>query len=64
LDFNENDQTSRILLGMKDRVSLRKNVYHQKQLLLGSGWELHNIFREQDPALKISFSKFWSVKPN
>ena len=63
LDFYENDQTSQILLGMKYRVSLHKNVYHKKKLLLGSGWELYNIFREQNPTLKISFSKFWFLKP-
>ena len=31
--------------------------------MLGTAWELYNIFREQNPTLKISFSKFWSLKP-
>ena len=35
LDFYEYEETSRMLPGIKDKVSIKKNMYHQKRLLLG-----------------------------
>ena len=63
LQFFNDDETSRILPGKKDTVSVRKNVYEQKRLLLGNGWDLYNIFRAKEGAPKIGYSKFWSLKP-
>ena len=59
----ENDQTSRMLPGIKDNDSLEKNLHYQKQPLLGSVWELHNIFQCRNPTFGISYFKFWSLKP-
>ena len=35
-DFYEDEETFRMLPGMKDKVSIQKNVYHEKRLLLGT----------------------------
>ena len=61
--FYENNKNSRIMPGIKDRVSVRKHVYQQKRLLLCTLKELYSLFKEQNPLIKIGFSKFCELRP-
>ena len=49
--------------GKKDFVSIKKNVHKQKRLLLCNLHELYVLFKEQNPELKVGFSKFCSLRP-
>ena len=44
-------------------VSIKKNVHKQKRFLLCNLHELYVLFKEQNPVLKIGFSKFCSLHP-
>ena len=59
------DRYSRMLPGQKDKVSIAKNVYKQKRLLLSTVNELHVEFKKQHPSSidKIGISKFTSLRP-
>ena len=61
--FYEDDAHSRLMPGKKDFVSIKKNVHKQKRLLLCNLHELYVIFKEQNPGLKIGFSRFCSLRP-
>ena len=61
--FYENNQHSRIMPGIKDRVSVKKNVYQQKRLLLCTLQELYAHFKEQNPSAKIGLAKFCALRP-
>lgn len=61
--FYEDDEFSYMFPGAKDRVSVQKNTYMQKRLLLCNLEELFIAFKEKHPNLKIGFSKFCSLRP-
>ncbi len=61
--FFQDDEYSRLLPGKKDVVSIGKNVYQQKRLLLCNLKELYAMFKEKYPMDKIGLSKFCSLRP-
>ena len=61
--FYEDDAHSRLMPGRKDFVTIKKNVHKQKRFLLCNLHELYVLFKEQNPVLKIGFSKFCSLCP-
>ena len=61
--FYEDDGHSRLMPGRKDFVTIKKNVHKQKRFLLCNLHELYVLFKEQNPVLKIGFSKFCSLRP-
>ena len=63
LEFYQNDEYSRQLPGKKDCVSIGKNVHVSKRLILCNLKELYTAFKDKHPDLKISFSKFASLRP-
>ena len=58
----EDDEVSRLMPGMKDRVSLGKSNYKQKRLMLCSVKELYELFKEKYPASKIGLTKFFELQ--
>ena len=60
-EFYNNNENSRIMPGKKNRVSLSKNQYAQKQLLLCIVRELYCEFKEQNADIKLGFSKFCTL---
>ena len=48
---------------VKKTVSIGKNVHVSKRLILCNLKELYNAFKGKYPDLKISFSKFASLRP-
>ena len=62
LEFYQNNENSQILPGIKDRVSIKKNVYQQKRLILCTLKELYLAFKENYPENTIGFSKFCSLR--
>ena len=61
--FYEDDAHSRLMPTKKDFVSIAKNVHKQKRLLLRNLHELHVHFKEQNPKLRIGFSKVCALSP-
>lgn len=61
--FYQNNENTRIMPGMKDRVSVKKNEYEQKRLLLCTLKELYAEFKKQNKEIKIGFSKFCTLRP-
>lgn len=65
--FYIDDSCSRVMPGMKDYVSVKKRdgsrEQVQKRLLLCNLSELHSIFKEQNPGIDISLSKFAQLRP-
>ena len=49
--------------GKKDCVSIAKNVYMQKRLILCNLNELYQAFKEEHPSIKIGFSTFCKLHP-
>ena len=49
--------------GKKDFVSVKKNQYVQKKLLLLNLNELHVAFKKDYPSIKVSLSKFCTLNP-
>lgn len=62
-NFFQNDEYSRIMPGQKDKVSIAKNTYEQKRLLLSNLNELYTSFKFDYPHCKVGFSKFCSLRP-
>lgn len=62
-NFYQNDEYSRIMPGKNDKISISKNVYEQKRLLLCNLNELYAAFKFEYPAEKIGFSKFCFLRP-
>ena len=62
-EFYNNDEYSRIMPGIKDCISISKNVHMQKKLILCNLKELFEAFKVQHPNAKIGFSKFCSLRP-
>ena len=63
LSFFEDDDNSRMLPGIKDRVSVGRHNYHQKRLLLCTVKELYAEFKKKCPDEKIRLSKFFELRP-
>ena len=64
--FYESDETSRIMPGKKDFVTVRKpdgRVQIQKRLVLCNLRELYRMFKDRNPDEAIGFSKFASLRP-
>lgn len=61
--FYQSNEHSRIWPGMKDVVSIRKNVYERKRLILCNLRELYLNFKSEYPNKKIGLSKFCSLRP-
>ena len=62
-NFFEDDEYSRLMPGKSDCVSISKNCYKQKRLLLCNLKELYFEFCEKHPFTKIGFSKFCTLRP-
>lgn len=65
-EFYMNDEYSRQMPGKKDYVSIRTTngrIHEQKRLLLNNLKELHAFFKEQNSSVKVSFSKFATLRP-
>ena len=63
IELYQNDEYSRQLPGKKDCISIGKNVHVSKRLILCNLKELYTTFKDKHPDLKISFSKFASLRP-
>ena len=61
--FYNNDEFTRQLPGKRDCVSIGKKQYMSKRLILCDLKELYAAFKEKTPGMKISFSKFASLRP-
>ena len=64
--FYESDETSRIMPGKKDFVTVRKpdgRVQVQKRLVLCNLRELYRMFKDRHPDEAIGFSKFACLRP-
>ena len=48
---------------VKKTVTIRKNVHVSKRLILCNLKKLYTAFKDKHPDLKISFSKFASLRP-
>nr|XP_039263360.1 uncharacterized protein LOC120339324 [Styela clava] len=62
-DFFQDDEFTRLLPGTKDKVSIAKNSYMQKRLILCTLKELYIAFKDKYPQLKIGFSTFCTLRP-
>ena len=62
IHFFQNNN-SRIMPGMKDRVSIKKHVFEQKRLILCTLKGLHSAFRKQYSENKTGFSNFCVLRP-
>ncbi|XP_065652547.1 uncharacterized protein LOC136079843 [Hydra vulgaris] len=63
INFYQSDEFSRMMPGKKDYVSIKKNQHVQKRLLLLNLNELHVAFKKDYPNVKVSLSKFCTLKP-
>ena len=63
LEFSQDDEYSRQPHGKKECVSIGKNVHVSKRLILCNLKELYTAFKGKHTDLKISFSKFASLRP-
>jgi hypothetical protein len=61
------DESSRLMLGMKDFVSVKQpdgnRVHIQKRLILSNLRELYQNFKEKHPVASIGLSKFAELRP-
>ena len=62
-DFYQDDEFSRSMPGAKDKVSICKNTYKQKRLVLCNLKELYCCFKKRYPDVKVGFSKFCTLRP-
>lgn len=62
-DFYSHDDFSRIMPGKKDKVSIRRNIYEQKCLILCNLRELYSSFKVKYPGIQVGFSTFAALRP-
>lgn len=62
-DFYQADENSRLMPGVKDKVSVHRNIYEQKHLILCNLKELYSSYKEKFPNDKVGFSKFCELRP-
>ncbi len=60
--FYNDDEFTRQLPGKRDCVSIGKKQYMSKRLILCDLKELYAAFKEKNPEMKISFSKFATLR--
>ena len=58
----EDDEYSHLIPGIKDKISLGKNLHRQKRLMLSTVKELYSIFKENHSKVKIELTKFQLLK--
>ena len=67
VSFYESDESSWLMPGMKDFVSVKlldgKRVHIQKRLILSNLQELFQNFKEKHTTASINFSKFAELRP-
>lgn len=64
--FYNSDEYSRVMPGQKDFVSVKidgKRNHMQKRLILNNLKELYQAFKDTNPDVKCSFSKFATLRP-
>ena len=61
--FYEDDAHSRLMPGKKDFVSIKKCPQAKAIASMQNLHELYVLFKEQNPELKVGFSKFCSLRP-
>ena len=61
--FYQSDDISRVMPGMKDFVSVRKDCKRQKRLVLSNLKEAYSEFKQKFPDQKVGFSKFAELRP-
>ncbi|KZC08957.1 hypothetical protein WN55_11420 [Dufourea novaeangliae] len=64
--FYSSDEVSRVKPGKKDFISVKRDglkMHIQKRLVLNNLNELYLFFKQQNPSLKIGFSKFAQLRP-
>lgn len=62
-NFYQNSDYARVMPGAKDKVSISKNQYMQKVLILVNLNELYAAYKFEHPSIKIGFSKFCMLRP-
>lgn len=62
-NFYQSDEQSRVMPGMKDVISIGKNEYEQKRLILSNLKELYSAFKKEYPNINVGFSKFCTLRP-
>lgn len=65
-EFYQKDEYTRVMPGKKDFVSVRTEKGkkgEQKRLILCNLKELYTAFKDENPQLKVGFSKFCSFRP-
>ena len=62
-NFYQSDEQSRVMPGMKDVISVGKNEYQRKRLILSNLKELYSACKEEYPDVKVGFSKFSTLRP-
>jgi hypothetical protein len=62
-EFYEGEEYDRVMPGAKDKISIAKNIYKQKRLLLCNLKELYTAFKAEYPQMKIGISKFCQLRP-
>jgi len=66
INFYQSDEYSQLMPGQKDYISVKvdgQRMQMQKRLVLNNLKELYNLFKNNYPNLKCSFSKFASLRP-
>lgn len=63
IEFYCSEENSRIMPGNKDKVSISRNMYEQKRLILSTLKELYLSFKQNHPDLQVGFSSFASLRP-
>ena len=65
--FDERDDVSRIMPGLKDYLSIKqsngKREHIQKRLLPGNLNELYNLYKKENEYVNIGFTKFTELRP-
>lgn len=64
--FYRSDEISRVMPGIKDKISVREGlerISKSKRLLLWGLQDAYELFRNENSEIEISFSKFASLRP-
>ena len=60
--FYQDDEYAQLMPDTKDYVSIKRNIYQQKKLILCNLNEFFRAFKEQNPTVPLGFSKFCSLR--
>lgn len=64
--FYRSDEVSRVMPGIKDKISVREGlerISKSKRLMLWGLQDAYELFRNENSEIEISFSKFASLRP-